>query len=120
MYPLVIYRDWGLKDYGDRGLVAHEVTHVAQWLAGVLLGLLATFILRAIGCPGGEAVAGLSIGLHAVLYVAAPEYREWAEAQAYRRQLRYYADDRRELFAKFLAQRYDLHLTEAEALEKLK
>lgn len=136
-YPLIIYRNWGLKDFGDgtyqaartigpviivrpekrndAGLVAHELTHVAQWVALMLLALLVAFLCP----PYAPEIAGASIGLHALAYLAIPAYREWAEVAAYRRQLRYYPDDRRDLFAGFISARYGLSITKAEAFNKL-
>lgn len=140
-YPLIIFTAHGLKDFGDgtyqaaraigpvilirpekredRGLVAHEVTHVGQWMMGLALGLLVAF-LAAPHCPYWTVLAGLSIGLHHLAYALSPTYRMLAEVRAYRRQLRYYPDDRSDLFGSFLAKRYGLRITVAEALKEIR
>lgn len=139
-YPLTFYSAQGLKDFGDgtyqaaraigpavivrpekrgdAGLIAHEVEHVKQWAfltalcGGAIYAAGAAFEpVRAFWPLGGAA--------HTVFYAIFQKYRLFAEVRAYRRQLRYYPDDRREQFAKFLALRYGLPLTEAEAFEKL-
>ena len=140
-YPLIIYAAWGLNDFGDgtyqaaraigpfiiirpekrgdNGLVAHELTHVAQWAVGAFVGLTLAFLAASQGCPVWPHIAGASIGLHSLAYVAIPAYREWAEVAAYRRQLQCYSDDRRKLFAGFISARYGLSITKAEAFDKL-
>jgi hypothetical protein len=77
----------------DVGLLAHEKLHVKHFL--------------------------LSLGLSAILYRFSKRYRLWSEVQCYRVQLRYSPNDA-ELFASFIAERYDLDITKAEALEMLK
>lgn len=140
-YPFIIYTAKGLKDFGDgtyqaaravgpviivrpenrgdNGLVAHELAHIAQWAVGVFLGVLAAFLAASQGCPVWPHIAGASIGLHSLAYLAIPVYREWAEVAAYRRQLPCYPDDRRDLFAGFISARYGLSITKAEAFNKL-
>jgi hypothetical protein len=77
---------------GDEGLYRHELTHVWQSLAGLLV-------------------------VHALLYLLVPRYRLWCEVQAYREQLKY-SPGREALFAKFIAEKYRLNIAAAEA-EKL-
>ena len=48
---------------GDEGLYQHELTHVKQWV--------------------------LTLGMHPLLYLTVRRYRQWAEATAYREQMRY-------------------------------
>lgn len=111
-------------DYaGDLGLIAHEQEHVAQWLGTGMIGAA----LAGIGCGLAGAppfwfaaiVAFGFLGLHHALYAAVPAYRLWAELDAYRTQAAWYVDDRRPLFARFLAERYGLGIREAEALARL-
>lgn len=73
----------------DIGLLRHEETHRRQWL--------------------------LTIGLYTVLYPLCRRFRQWAEVEAYREQLKHYPDDRSWRLAEFLATKYDLALTQAEA-----
>lgn len=76
----------------DRGLHAHELVHVALWFA--------------------------TLGTNALWYRLSTRYRFWAEALAYRTQLRY-APGREDVFAYFLAERYGLTITFREALSAI-
>jgi hypothetical protein len=78
---------------GDEGLYQHELTHVKQAFLGLFI-------------------------IHALLYKLLPEYRLWAEVQAYKKQAKYYPDDRIPLFAAAIATRYNLKISKenAEAL----
>ena len=78
----------------DEGLYQHELMHVKQWF--------------------------LTLGLHSLLYLLVDEYKLWAEVAAYRKQATYYADDRRPLFAGFIAHHYDLRITPESALALLR
>jgi hypothetical protein len=77
---------------GDEGLYRHELTHVRQSLAGLLV-------------------------VHALLYLLVPRYRLWCEVQAYREQLKY-SPGREARFARAIATKYNLQIT-PEAAEKL-
>lgn len=77
----------------DRGIYEHELLHVKQWL--------------------------FTLGIHSLLYLLVPRYKLWAEVQCYREQAKHYPDDRRPLFAHFIATSYGLKITEAEALKLL-
>lgn len=81
------------RSRGDRGLYEHELLHAKQWW--------------------------FTLGLHSFLYLLIPAYRLWAEVQAYKEQAKHYADDRRELFADFIAHRYGLNIAPQQALQKL-
>lgn len=84
-----------LKQYrGDEGMLQHELVHVKQWLR--------------------------TFGLHPIMYAISKEYRLHAEVEAYREQAKYYPEDRREVFAYFIAHRYGLQVSIAEALSLLK
>lgn len=78
----------------DAGLLAHELTHVRQWYA--------------------------TLGPHSLLYLVSRRYRLWAEVRAYRIQACHYPDDRRPLFARFIAANYGLNVTVDAALEALR
>lgn len=109
---------------GDLGLIAHEQEHVAQWLGTGMIGAA----LAALGCGLAGAPPFLFaaivvfgfLGLHHLLYAAVPAYRLWAEVDAYRTQAAWYVDDRRPLFARFIAGRYGLDITADEALARLR
>lgn len=81
------------RSKNDRGLYEHELLHAKQWW--------------------------FTLGLHSFLYLLIPAYRLWSEVQAYKEQAKWYADDRRPLFAFFIATRYRLNITQAKALELL-
>ena len=78
----------------DLGLKAHEMEHVKQWL--------------------------FTLGLHSILYLLFSEYRLWAEVDAYKVQAEYYPDDRKPLFAQYIATKYKLNITKEDALKLLK
>lgn len=117
----------------DAGLLAHELMgHVAQfWRAG----LIAALALLLIGLESGTVlvggipmhpwwlIPGAVLGTHSLLYLLAPAYRLWAEVVAYRLQAQARAGDGKDrlpLFARFIASRYGLDVTEAEALQRLR
>lgn len=77
----------------DKGLLAHEQTHVKQWFC--------------------------TLGLHSFLYLLVDRYRLWAEVEAYKVQATHYPDDRRPLFAHFISTNYGLSISEADALKLL-
>lgn len=88
--PLILIRP---AYRGDKGLLEHEKVHVWQWV--------------------------WSAGLHGLMYRISRGHRLAAEIEAYREQARYYADDRRPIFARHIATLYDLDITEPEALALL-
>ena len=79
---------------GDTGLYVHELEHVKQWFR--------------------------TLGMHSFLYLLSDRYKLWSEVQAYKVQSGYYAEDRRAMFARFIATRYNISITEVEALERLR
>lgn len=88
--PLIFIRP-AYRD--DAGLLAHELVHRWQWFR--------------------------TLALHSVLYAASRRYRLAAEIEAYREQATHYADDRRPLFAHFIAERYGLGISTAAAMRRL-
>lgn len=109
-YPLVFYTEFGIpataagcargpiifirpKYKDDEGLYQHELVHVKQWV--------------------------FSLGIHSLLYMVFDWYRMHMEADAYREQLKYYPDDRTEMFAEFLTQNYKLNITKDLAIKLL-
>ena len=109
-YPLVFYVDTLPNGFGgmahgpiirilkrlrdDEGIRQHELVHVRQWL--------------------------FTLGLLPLLYLWFPKFKLWAEVQAYRKQLQYYADDRSWQFSEFIATRYGLDVTQEHARQLLK
>ena len=78
----------------DRGLLEHERVHVAQFWR--------------------------TLGLCGIGYLLSRRYRFRCEVEAYREQLRWYPTDRAPLFARFLAEKYDLRLSYSGALTALR
>lgn len=111
------------KYRADVGIHAHEAEHVRQWYVGVLIGALAAFMLAYIPEFAHWFIwwpLALTAGcaLHPLAYLL-PRYRLWAEARAYRIQLKHYPDDRSRLFAGFLASKYRLEITPGEAFNAI-
>ena len=103
----------------DKGLYEHELEHVMQWASGVLLGVLVALLLHTFESPYWLAAFIAGAAVHPVLYSLIPKYRLWAEVQAYREQAKHYDDDRKPLFASFIAIHYKLNVTPGEALSLL-
>ncbi len=83
----------------DEGILHHEMTHVWQWW--------------------------LTLFLHSILYLKVRRYRLWAEAMAYRVQMRHPDANGTRLsvddaVVKLMSPRYDLGLTVDEARQHLK
>jgi hypothetical protein len=78
----------------DVGLYQHELEHVKQWFR--------------------------TLGIHPILYFFSDTYKLWSEVRAYKKQAACYPDDRKPRFARFIATKYNLSITEADALEKLR
>lgn len=108
----------------DPGIHAHEAEHVRQWYVGVLIGVLAALAMIGLPVPAKCSEwwpVALSAGcaLHPLAYMLLARYRLWAEARAYRIQLKHYPDDRSKLFAGFIASEYGLEITPGEALNAI-
>lgn len=115
----------------DAGLLAHELTHVWHWwLYGILVSALIAAAAALYGPIeiGGQAIAWWSlapIGMAApsLAYLYWPAWRAAEEIAAYRTQAKCYPVDQRParlaLFAKFIAERYGLGISAAEALQRL-
>lgn len=117
--PLIRIRT---KYRDDAGIRAHEAEHVRQWYIGVLIGMLAalTILLTSpIWSSYWSAALLAGCALHPLAYLLLPRYRLWAEARAYRIQSTHYQDDRRHLFAGFLAGNYRLKITQDEAFNEI-
>ncbi len=111
-YLLTFYTDWFIPEqsagcargpvifirpqYKDnRGLYKHEMIHVHQWIR--------------------------TLGIHSFLYLLSDSYKLKCEVEAYKVQLQYCTDielnTRR--FARFIATKYDLDITDEEAYRLL-
>lgn len=126
---------WRIKihpDFADdAGLLAHELEHVAQfWRGGFLVALVliaaATIFAAELGALRLTllgAAPGAVLAAHPALYTWVPRYRLWAELLAYHIQAQVRAadgKDRLPLFAGFIADRYGLDITAAEAERRLR
>ena len=104
-YPLVFYVDSLPNGFGgmahgpvirilkrlqnDEGIRQHELVHVKQWFC--------------------------TLGLLPILYYFIPRFKLYCEVQAYRKQLKYYTDDRSWQFAGFISTKYGLKITQYDA-----
>ena len=87
--PVIFIRP---KYKNDKGLLEHEKVHVRQFWR--------------------------TLGLHGPIYKFSKSYRLKCELEAYSVQLRY-SPNSADAFAKFIAEKYDLDITQAEAKEAL-
>ena len=78
----------------DTGLLEHEKVHVRQFWR--------------------------TLGLFGIPYLLSKKYRLKYELEAYKEQLKYYTTDKKQLFAQHLATKYDLNITQEEALKLLR
>ena len=110
----------------DEGLLQHELEHVRQFWLPILLSML-----MSAGVAGlahifhfdlAFAALPLFIGLlwHFTLSRFSKTYRYWSEVRAYHIQSECYDDDRRPLFAQFIAENYGLVVTQEQALAELR
>jgi hypothetical protein len=104
----------------DEGLYRHELLHAMQWAVWSLLCIPTAYILYQLGLFDWMGLAILPSTFHQLLYKLIPSYRFWAEVEAYKVQALYYPDDRRPLFAEYIANCYDLPHTTKQALDALK
>lgn len=106
----------------DVGLLMHELEHVRQfWLLG-MIGVGVSLGLSWAVLPLLQAVAAAAAGmaLHPVLYRLVPRYRLWAEVQAYLQQLAQPGQLTIEQAADFIATKYRLDVSPAEALSLIR
>lgn len=103
----------------DEGIYQHELMHVMQWAVWSILCLPTAYVLYQLGLFDYLGLAILPCTFHQLLYKIMPAYRFWAEVEAYKVQALSYPDDRRPLFAEFIAGYYDLNITTKQALDAL-
>ena len=77
---------------GNEAVLQHELTHVKQWAALSLLGVVWAAGCYRFGFMQYAHFGILSLALHQALYTILPLYRQWAEVQAYRVQVKYGGD----------------------------
>jgi hypothetical protein len=106
------------------GLIAHEEFHVKIfWLwALFFLGLACVFFWLVVIPDIAYFMIGCAIGFRALLYMSIPKYRLWEEIKAYAIQHRINGGGEARLvsYARTIATRYRLNISESEVLEKLK
>lgn len=107
------------KYRNDYGIYRHELEHVKQWFYMSVVGIPIFYGLYSIGYTDIAPISVGAIGIHSLLYKLVQPYRLWSEVSAYKEQSRWYANDRRPLFASFISSNYNLSITEAEALKLL-
>ncbi len=83
----------------DDGLYQHELRHVKQWLfVGVTVGALSAVLARLLELDTASVPVQVAVWVfgvlaalcgHDVLYMCSKAYRAWAEADAYRTQMRF-------------------------------
>jgi hypothetical protein len=107
--PIIILRP---KYKGtDEGIYQHEVQHVKHWWLFSIVWCSILYFIHPVLAPAG-------IGMYGLLYLLIPEFRLWVEVDCYKKQAKYYSDDRVPRFAKAVAEKYNLNIT-AENVEKL-
>lgn len=99
----------------DAGLLAHEKTHVRQWYAVLVLGLLLCTLLTLVVSPALWPLYGLAPSLHPLLYKFVRPYRRWCEVKAYRKQIALGGYSSNEFAVTALVEKYDLDLSADEA-----
>jgi len=113
---------------GDAGLLAHELTHVWRWW---LFGAMAAMLIAFAGMLYGPVEVGgvwipawaiwpLGFGFNSAMYKFWPDWRLAEEVAAYAAQATHYPDDRRLIFAGFIADHYGLDISIDEAERMLK
>lgn len=105
----------------DKGLHEHEYLHAAHWWVTVLAWVIGCVVAwHLFGLPLALELIPLGLGIYPVLYKLVPAFRLWAEVECYKLQAKFYKDDRKPLFAKYISEDYDLDITKEKALKLLK
>lgn len=109
-------------DYEDhKGLLAHEEEHIKQWYTAMIpLLIIAVITWFTYRQDLGLAIGVLAITAKDLAYTFIKRVRFELEARAYRKQLEVQGPQNLEVFAKALAEGYDLNITVEEAREKIK
>lgn len=99
------------KYQDDVGLIEHEKTHVRQWYAVLVVGLLLGTLLILFVSTSLWPLCGLAPFLHQLLYKFVRPYRRWCEVQAYRKQIETGGYANNDFAVNTLANKYDLGLS---------
>jgi hypothetical protein len=110
MLPLIMINP---KYKGDKGLVAHEMEHVKQYL----YWFIPLFAIT-LGLSNWLAALLVSCMAHDLLYTLSSKYRQWSEVKAFKAQLKH--GGRVEDAAKLLSENYKLDITYEKALRLFK
>lgn len=103
------------KYQDDKGLHAHELTHVEQWYASVFIWLALVALIAPIHLWRALMPMGLALG--PILYTCIARVRLWCEEEAYQAQAKYTQDT--SWMSHTLATKYQLGITEQEAYRRL-
>lgn len=90
MGPVILIRP---KYQDDKGILEHEKVHVRQFWR--------------------------TLGLFTVGYLFSKQYRLKIEVEAYKEQAKHYAVDKKPTFARYIATKYNIDITQEEALKLL-
>lgn len=101
----------------DYGIHEHEIAHVGQWAVLFAIGcaVAAFHYVAYANAQIAIGIAGIGFSAHGLMYRFIEPYRLHCEVEAYRVQAACYHDDRRKLFASYLAKYYNLNITPEEA-----
>jgi len=107
----------------DKGIHMHEYLHVQQWYILFLAWSAMCIGVAGVISPQYDnlvlALTPFGVLIHPLLYRLISEYKLACEVDCYQEQAKYYADDRRPLFAKFISRDYGLSISEDDALKLL-
>jgi len=102
---------------GNLAVLEHELVHVKQWFAVSMLGLVWAAGCYLLGHMQYAHFGILSLALHSLLYTLIPAYKQWAEVQAFRTQIKFGGDAYS--CATALSKDYGLKLSVTSALKLL-
>jgi Flp pilus assembly protein TadB len=98
----------------DKGIHAHELEHVRQWWVLTIVG--AALIAGACHILGHPYIyAALGTAIHPLLYKFVRPYRQWAEVQAFKEQLKHHEPSYVTNLARRLSRGYGLKITVEQA-----
>lgn len=105
----------------DEGLLRHELVHVEQWAGGFLIALLFGLLDFWVSDSwlGLFVFTLIGTNMFPLSYFLIKKIKLKAEVEAYKEQLKFYKDDRTNLFAGFISTKYGLNITKEEAIKLL-
>jgi len=106
---------------GDEGLIVHEYEHIKQWYLCLAIGLLCAGVVYFLlgNLIASLFLASVSVSLKGILYTYVKPFRQWAEVQAFRAQIKVTEGDHKDFFSSALSNNYKLDITHNEALKLL-